>query len=74
MEKIVGYLGLFMSAFFVFSGVFMIWKQPLNVPVYFSSMQNNPGLFHIIIGGILILYGIFRFTRAYKLVTGKNSQ
>lgn len=74
MEKIVGYLGLFMSIFFVFSGIFIAWKQPLNVPSYFSSLQSSPATFHFIIGAILILYGIFRFVRAYKMVTNKKTQ
>lgn len=74
MEKFVGYLGLFMSVFFVFVGVFIIWKQPLNVPAYFSSLQSNPSVFHFILGGMLMAYGIFRFVRAYKMVTNNKTQ
>ena len=72
MERIVGYLGLFMSAFFVAAGIFFIWKQPLGVPVWFSSLQGKPHVFNIIVGILPIVYGIFRFFRSYKIVTERD--
>ena len=68
MEKIVGYLGLFMSAFFVASGIFLIWRRPFGVPAFFESLQDKPHVFYIGLGLILISYGIFRFFRAYNLI------
>lgn len=65
MSKFVAFLGIGMSVFFVIMGVV--------IPLYPPSMLSHlPSWQLTLIGFILIMYGIFRFTRAYKLLKKQN--
>jgi hypothetical protein len=74
MYKFVGYLGVFMSAFFVAVGLFMAIRQFLVPPKevfeqwglgYFA---DNPAVFNYLVGSLLIAYGVFRFFRSLRIV------
>jgi len=73
MYKIVGYLGLFMSAFFVASGIYIAASQILSPPsgIYkweFTFLQDNPAIFNYIVAALLVAYGIFRFSRSVRAI------
>ncbi len=74
MFKFVGYLGLFMSAFFVASGLYMAARQFLIPPkdlfegFGLSYFVEHPDVFNYVVGAILILYGVFRFFRSVKVI------
>ncbi|MEM9984364.1 MAG: hypothetical protein AAF804_04650 [Bacteroidota bacterium] len=77
MYKILGYLGLFMSAFFVAAGLFIAFTQFLGPPpavfkwemTYFN---DHPEVFNYIVGALLVAYGLFRFFRSVKIIRTMN--
>lgn len=73
MYKVVAYLGLFMSVFFVFSGLYIAYVKflPAPPPIFqyeFTFAEKNPGVYNAFIGALLAAYGVFRFRRSYKLL------
>lgn len=64
MEKFTAYLGLFMGALFVFMGVFI----PVNPPPALAGLGT---VYRVLLGVLLVAYGIFRLYRAYKIVKPK---
>ncbi|RMG71359.1 MAG: hypothetical protein D6722_07035 [Bacteroidetes bacterium] len=61
MEKFTAYLGFFMGAFFIFMGVFLPLKPP-------PALAELTPFFRVLLGVLLVAYGIFRVYRAYKVV------
>ncbi|MDX1908808.1 MAG: hypothetical protein SF053_17360 [Bacteroidia bacterium] len=73
MYKIVGYVGLGMSIFFMFAGGFVAFRQILPPPpdlgaIRFDYFQDHPELFNYLVGGLLIAYGAFRLYRSWRLI------
>lgn len=71
--KAVGYLGLLMSGFFVFAGIYISVSQmlPPPPPVFgheWTFFMENPQYFNYLVTLLLIAYGIFRFVRSYKMI------
>lgn len=76
MYKIVAYLGLFMSVFFIFSGFYIAYVKflPAPPPLFqweFTFLEKNLGLYNGFIGALLAAYGVFRFRRSFKLLREK---
>jgi hypothetical protein len=65
--KFAGYTGLIMGALFVTFGILI----PFFPPPRFADWGINNGLEYIV-GLTLVMYGIFRITRAYKLLKSKS--
>jgi hypothetical protein len=61
MTKPVAILSMVMSLLFMFLGVLI----PLRPHGIFSGL---PRYMHFLIGFVLIIYGIFRFYRAYNML------
>ena len=77
MYRAVGYLGLFMGAFFIFAGFFIGIKQILTPPLKIFSFEwtyfsEHPDHVNYISGVLLVLYGIFRLYRSYKIIKTNN--
>lgn len=77
MEKIVGYLGLFMGIFFAGSGLFIAIKQlfpaPRNIFNYeFTYFKENLDHFNYIVGALLLAYGIFRIVRSVRILKSRQ--
>jgi len=73
MYKFVGYLGLFMSAFFVASGLYIAIQQflPPPPPIFqweFTYFEEHPAVFNYIVGALLVAYGLFRFLRSVRII------
>jgi hypothetical protein len=73
MYKFVGYLGLFMSAFFVASGLYIAIQQflPPPPPIFqweFTYFEKHPEIFNYIVGALLVGYGMFRFLRSVRII------
>jgi hypothetical protein len=73
MYKFVGYLGLFMSAFFVASGLYVAIRQflPPPPPLFqweFTYFENHPDVFNYLVGALLVAYGMFRFFRSVRAI------
>lgn len=64
--KFVRIFGLLMTTLYIGLGLFIIFadKQMLNL--------NIPENYRVILGGILILYGIVRFIRVYQTNSKRN--
>ena len=58
MTKALSYLGLAMSLFFIIMG--------LVIPFYPPPALRLSGLQYTLLGVILVVYGGFRFSRAYR--------
>lgn len=65
--KFVFYFGLLMTLIYVMLGIFLIFadKEQLNLAI--------PENIKIILGGVLILYGIIRFIRVWQ-TNSKNKR
>ncbi len=61
MQRFVGMLGLVMSIFFVGFGVAIMIIRPET-----NLFKDAPAWYHVLIGMLLVAYGIFRFWRSYK--------
>lgn len=70
--KSVAYLGMAMSAFFIFTAGYIAVKQILGPPSSVTYFVNHPDHFNYLIASLLGAYGIFRFVRSYKIV--KNNE
>ncbi len=73
MQKIVGYLGLFMSIFFIGSGLFIAIKRLFPAPrdifsFEFTYFKDHPDQFNYLVGLVLITYGVFRLIRSVKIL------
>lgn len=66
--KPVAYLGLAMSAFFIFTAVYIAVKQIFAPPSSVNYFVSHPDHFNYLIASLLGAYGIFRFVRSYKIV------
>lgn len=80
MNKFVGYLGLFMSAFFVASGLYMAFSQFLTPPkdlfeqFGLGYLAENPAVFNYLVAALLVVYGFFRFLRSVKTIRESREQ
>jgi len=77
MEKIVGYLGLFMSIFFIGSGLFIAIKQLFPAPrdifsFEFTYFKEHPDQFNYLVGALLLAYGVFRLVRSLRILKSKQ--
>lgn len=71
MYKFVAYLGMAMSLFFIFAGVYVAAVQFLPAPPPLFSFtwtyfEAHPAHFNYLIAALLIAYGAFRFYRSVK--------
>lgn len=58
MESVIKYFALFMSLIYVMIGSVMIGGSPL--------LNNIPRKYSLILGGAMIVYGLFRGYRVYQ--------
>ncbi len=70
--KAVAYLGLVMSAFFIFAAGYIAIRQILGPPSSVTYFVNHPDHFNYLIASLLGAYGIFRFVRSYKIVSNNE--
>lgn len=73
MYKAVGYIGLFMSIFFIFAAGFIAIKQilPPPPPIFnheWTYFMEHPSHFNYLMAALLGAYGIFRLWRSYKVI------
>jgi surface polysaccharide O-acyltransferase-like enzyme len=66
LAKFVKIFGLLMTTLYVVLGVYLIFTDEQN------SNLNIPAKFRYILGGVLILYGIFRFIRVLQANSRKD--
>ena len=67
MSRAVAYFSMVMSLFFIFMGLIF----PFYRPQIFAG-SGTPDYVFYLIGAVLLAYGIFRFWRAYKLLTNRQ--
>lgn len=60
-NKFARYFGMLMTLVYVAAGIFILFMDPQQYNLNMSDTARN------IFGGILILYGIVRFVRAYQV-------
>jgi hypothetical protein len=73
MYRFVAYLGLPLGVFFAASGLSIAVKRflPPPPPLFnfrMSFFEQNPDLYNILIGLLLIAYGAFRFYRSFRMI------
>lgn len=65
-QRLTRYFVLFMACVYAALGLYLLLS-----PVSIFSLPTTP---RRILGGVFILYGIIRFVRNYRVITGKHDE
>ena len=67
--KVAAYIGLAMGLLFTILGLIMPFYPPAQIEKAFTQWGLGDGAMYIL-AVILVAYGLFRFSRSYKILKG----